>query len=39
MKDLLARLGLEAVSSSTWTSNGGWLTDPAAPRIDSVNPV
>ena len=38
MKDLLARLGLEAVSSSTWTSNGGWLTDPAAPRIDSVNP-
>ena len=38
MKDLLARLGLEAVSSGTWTSNGGWLTDPAAPRIDSVNP-
>ena len=38
MNGLLARLGLEAVSSGTWTSNGGWLTDPAAPRIDSVNP-
>ena len=38
MNGLLARLGLEAVSPGTWTSNGGWLSDPAAPRIDSVNP-
>ncbi|MFO1407462.1 MAG: aldehyde dehydrogenase family protein [Steroidobacteraceae bacterium] len=39
MTGLLARLGLEPVNSGTWTSNGGWLTDPAAPRIDSSNPA
>ncbi len=39
MDKLLANLGLEALNPGTWSADGGWLTDPAAPRIDSVNPA
>ena len=39
MNDVLARLGLQPVNPGTWSSNGGWLSDPAAKRIDSVNPA
>jgi aldehyde dehydrogenase (NAD+) len=38
MDALLQRLGLEAVNPGTWSSRGGWLADPAAKRIDSINP-
>jgi aldehyde dehydrogenase (NAD+) len=39
MNDVLANLGLQPVNPGTWSSSGGWLTDPAAKRIDSINPA
>ena len=39
MNDVLANLGLQAVNPGTWSSSGGWLSDPAAKRIDSINPA
>jgi aldehyde dehydrogenase (NAD+) len=39
MNDVLSRLGLEALNPGTWSSDGGWLVDPAAPRVDSLNPA
>ena len=39
MKQVLRNLGLESVNAGTWSSSGGWLSDPAASRIDSVNPA
>jgi aldehyde dehydrogenase (NAD+) len=39
MNDVLARLGLQPVNPGTWSSNGGWLSDPATKRIESVNPA
>jgi aldehyde dehydrogenase (NAD+) len=39
MKHVLANLGLQPVNPGTWSSDGGWLSDPAAKRIDSVNPA
>jgi aldehyde dehydrogenase (NAD+) len=39
MDKVLANLGLEAVNPGTWSADGGWLTDPAAQRVDSVNPA
>jgi len=39
MNDVLANLGLQPVNPGTWSSDGGWLSDPAAKRIDSVNPA
>ncbi len=38
METILRNLGLQAVNPGTWSSNGGWLADPAAKRVDSVNP-
>ena len=37
MNDVLANLGLQPVNPGTWSSNGGWLTDQAAKRVDSIN--
>ena len=39
MNSVLENLGLQALNPGTWSSNGGWLSDPAAARIDSVNPA
>jgi aldehyde dehydrogenase (NAD+) len=39
MKELLQRLGLQPANCATWASRGGWLEDPAAARIDSINPA
>ena len=39
MNSVLDNLGLQALNPGTWSSNGGWLSDPAAARIDSVNPA
>jgi aldehyde dehydrogenase (NAD+) len=39
MKAMLANLGLEPLNPGTWSTDGGWLGDPSAPRIDSVNPA
>jgi aldehyde dehydrogenase (NAD+) len=39
MNDVLANLGLQPVNPGTWSSNGGWLTDQAAKRVDSINPA
>jgi aldehyde dehydrogenase (NAD+) len=39
MKQVLRNLGLESVNPGTWSPDGGWLSDPAASRIDSVNPA
>ena len=39
MNDVLQSLGLDAVTPGTWSSQGGWLSDPAARRVDSVNPA
>jgi aldehyde dehydrogenase (NAD+) len=39
VKAVLGNLGLEAINPGTWAADGGWLADPAAPRIDSVNPA
>jgi len=39
MEQVLRNLGLEAVNAGTWSSRDGWLSDPAARRVDSVNPA
>lgn len=39
MDKVLANLGLESLNPGTWCANGGWLADPDAPRVDSVNPA
>jgi aldehyde dehydrogenase (NAD+) len=39
MEQVLTNLGLAAVNPGTWSSHGGWLSDPAARRIDSINPA
>jgi aldehyde dehydrogenase (NAD+) len=39
MQQVLKNLGLEAVNPGTWSSQGGWLADPAAKRVDSLNPA
>jgi aldehyde dehydrogenase (NAD+) len=39
MKNVLENLGLQSLNPGTWSSNGGWLSDAAAARIDSVNPA
>jgi len=39
MNDVLANLGLQPVNPGTWSSNGGWLADPASKRVDSINPA
>ncbi|MDQ1344974.1 MAG: aldehyde dehydrogenase, partial [Pseudomonadota bacterium] len=39
MQQVLKNLGLAAVNPGTWSSRGGWLTDPAARPIDSTNPA
>jgi aldehyde dehydrogenase (NAD+) len=39
MNPLLAELGLEAVNPAAWSANDGWLADPAAALIESVNPA
>jgi aldehyde dehydrogenase (NAD+) len=39
MNPLLQDLGLAAVNSGTWASDGGWLEDTAAPVVESVNPA
>jgi aldehyde dehydrogenase (NAD+) len=36
---LLAGLGLAQVNPGTWSGDGGWLGDPAAKVIESVNPA
>ena len=37
--DILAGLGLSRVNAGTWSGDGGWLDDPSAPLIDSINPA
>jgi aldehyde dehydrogenase (NAD+) len=39
MNPLLKDLGLDAVNSGTWASQGGWLSDASAPLIQSINPA
>ena len=39
MNDLMKKLGLEDLNPGTWTSDGGWLTDTEATRIESINPA
>jgi aldehyde dehydrogenase (NAD+) len=39
MEQVLRNLGLEPLNPGTWSSSGGWLSDPAARRVDSVNPA
>ncbi|MDQ1342072.1 MAG: hypothetical protein QG571_689, partial [Pseudomonadota bacterium] len=39
MQQVLKNLGLAAVNPGTWSSRGGWLSDPAARRVDSTNPA
>jgi len=39
MKTVLDNLGLEAVNAGTWSARDGWLSDPGAARIDSLNPA
>ena len=39
MDALLKSLGLEPLNPGTWSGADGWLADPAAPRIESVNPA
>jgi len=39
MNPLLADLGLEAINPAAWSSKDGWLADPAAALIESVNPA
>jgi aldehyde dehydrogenase (NAD+) len=36
---VLSELGLEAVNPGTWSGHDGWLADPAAPLVESVNPA
>jgi aldehyde dehydrogenase (NAD+) len=39
MSGVLQQLGLGPVNAGTWTADGGWLEDPAAPLVQSVNPA
>jgi aldehyde dehydrogenase (NAD+) len=39
MKQLLDKLGLEAINSGTYAGEGGWLSEERAPLIDSINPA
>ena len=39
MTAVLDRLGLEAVNPAAWSARDGWLADPAAPLLESVNPA
>jgi aldehyde dehydrogenase (NAD+) len=39
MEQVLKNLGLQPVNPATWSSNGGWLSDAAARRVESVNPA
>jgi aldehyde dehydrogenase (NAD+) len=39
MNDVLGNLGLQSLNPGTWSSDGGWLSDASAARIDSVNPA
>ena len=39
MNTVLANLGLTELNAGTWSSNGGWLSDPAARRVESINPA
>ena len=39
MSPLLAELGLEPVNPGAWSEQHGWLLDPAAPLIESLNPA
>ena len=39
MSGVLAELGLEAVNPGSWSGHDGWLADPAAPLVESVNPA
>jgi aldehyde dehydrogenase (NAD+) len=36
--EILAGLGLEQTNPGGWCGHGGWLADPAAPLIESINP-
>jgi aldehyde dehydrogenase (NAD+) len=36
--EILAGLGLEQINPGGWCGDGGWLADPAAPLIESINP-
>jgi aldehyde dehydrogenase (NAD+) len=38
IEDTLQALGLEASNGGTWSGDGGWISDPGAPLIESVNP-
>ncbi len=39
MNAVLEQLGLGRVNAGTWSADGGWLEDPAAPLAESVNPA
>jgi aldehyde dehydrogenase (NAD+) len=39
MSPLLSELGLEPVNPGAWSAQDGWLLDPAAPLIESLNPA
>jgi aldehyde dehydrogenase (NAD+) len=39
MKAVLERLGLEEVNAGAWSAIDGWLADPSAPLVQSVNPA
>jgi len=39
MSGVLQQLGLGPVNAGTWSADGGWLEDPAAPLVQSVNPA
>jgi aldehyde dehydrogenase (NAD+) len=38
VQEILDGLGLSGLNAGTWCGDGGWLEDPAAPLIDSINP-
>ena len=39
VQEILDGLGLSGLNAGTWCGDGGWLEDPAAPLIDSINPA
>jgi aldehyde dehydrogenase (NAD+) len=39
MSGVLERLGLRAENPGTWAAGAGWLDDPQAPLIESLNPA
>ena len=39
MNDLMKKLALTGLNPGTWSSDGGWLSDPKATQIESVNPA